>query len=126
MHAQEEGAGAAGWVANGEFTQSLIKRGSEVVVGNGLVGFVLFVGIRGKDKVVKEAFEAGAEAIDERVYQGEATHEINFNAGGVENAGFATAIRVGLASFKGGKVDEALVNLANHFRVNGNLLVKRR
>ncbi|GIV55243.1 MAG: hypothetical protein KatS3mg040_0011 [Candidatus Kapaibacterium sp.] len=124
QHPDEERAGATGGVADGGFAQHAVEVGPEVLFGECGVGGLFLGGLIRKDGVVEERFFVCAEPIGESVHERKAAHQVNFDPRGVENAG-----RTALVFFDdslGSDVDQRLVDLADHFGVNGDFDVERR
>jgi hypothetical protein len=121
-HAHKEGAGATGGVADGERAQGIVEAGPEVVCGQGCIGALFFVGVGGEDDVVEQRAEFGAQPVAERIHQRQAAHQVDFHPWGVEDAGSPTQVLLGQPLR--GDVDQALVDLAEHFGVNSDLYIE--
>ena len=60
-----------------------------------------------------------SQVICQVVHQRESAHQVDFRAGGVEDAGITLFIRL-LRD-----VNEAFIHLSNHLRIDGDLLIER-
>ncbi len=124
QHPDEERAGATGGVADGGFAQHAVEVGPQVLFGECGVGGLFLGGLIRKDGVVEQRFFVRAEPIGESVHERKAAHQVNFDPCGVENPGRTAPVVIGDPLER--DVDQRLVDLADHFGVNGNFDVERR